>query len=64
MGWLLAGEPRVVYGTLTDLLDRGEEDNVVVRANMAGPQHTLMKKIFEELNRDGYWGTPKDMHTR
>lgn len=63
LGWLLAGEPWVVYRMLTDLLDKDKEDNVVVSAKRAILQHTLIKKIFEGLNKDGYWGTPKDIHT-
>jgi len=61
--WLLAGEPWVVYRNLTELLDKTEEDTVVVTAKKAITQHTLMKKIFGGLNKDGYWGTPKDIHT-
>lgn len=61
--WLLAGEPWVVYRTLTDLLEKNEKDDVVVRARRAISQHTSIKKIFERLNKDGYWGTPKDIHT-
>jgi len=30
---------------------------------MAIPEHPLVMKIFEGLNEDGYWGTPKDIHT-
>jgi hypothetical protein len=61
--WLLAGEPWVVYRTLTGLLGRNEEENVVVTAKAAIPQHPLVKKIFNGLNKEGYWGTPKDIHT-
>lgn len=61
--WLLAGEPWVVYRTLTDLLDKEERDNVVVTTRMAIPRHRLIRKIFEGLNEDGYWGRPKDIHT-
>jgi hypothetical protein len=61
--WLLAGEPWVVYPTLTGFLGKNDEDNAVVTAKAAIPQHVLMKKIFEGLNKDGYWGTPKDIHT-
>jgi len=61
--WLLAGEPWVVYRTLTDLLDKEEESNIVVAARMAILKHQLVLKIFEGLNENGYWGTPKDIHT-
>jgi prenyltransferase beta subunit len=61
--WLLTGEPWVVYRTLTDLLDKDEEDNVVVTAKKAIPQHPFIRNIFRGLNKDGYWGTAKDIHT-
>lgn len=61
--WLLSGEPWVVYRMLTDILDRDEQEDVVVTAKTAIPQDPLIKKIFEGLNKDGYWGTPKDIHT-
>ncbi|HVP26643.1 MAG TPA: prenyltransferase/squalene oxidase repeat-containing protein [Candidatus Bathyarchaeia archaeon] len=60
--WLLAGEPWVVYHTLTDLLDKDERDEAVVAAKKAIPQHPLIKKMFRGLNEEGYWGTPKDIH--
>jgi hypothetical protein len=61
--WLLTGEPWVVYRTLTDLLDRDEEDELVIAARTAIPEHLLVQKIFEGLNEEGYWGRPKDIHT-
>jgi hypothetical protein len=61
--WLLAGEPWVAYYTLTTLLDKNEKDETVVAAKTAIPQHPLIKRIFEGLNKEGYWGTPKDIHT-
>lgn len=63
MEWLLAGEPWVVYRTLTELLGKNEKDNAVLSAKKAIFQHDLLKKIFMPLNKDGYWGTPKDIHT-
>lgn len=61
--WLLAGEPWTVYRTLTDLLNKDKKDEEVVAAKNAVPRHPLVKRIFEGLNKDGYWGTPKDIHT-
>jgi len=61
--WLLAGEPWIVYRTLTDLLDKDEKDKAVVTARTAIPEHQLVEKIFKSLNKDGYWGKPKDIHT-
>jgi len=63
LGWLLAGEPWVVYRTLVDLLDRDEQDEAVLTAKTSIPQHPLIKRIFEGLNKEGYWGSPKDIHT-
>jgi hypothetical protein len=61
--WLLDGEPWTVYRTLTDLLDKEDEDSAVITAKTAISNHPFIKKIFEGLNKDGYWGTPKDIHT-
>jgi len=61
--WLLAGEPWVAYRTLTDLLDKDENESVVATAREAVPSHPLIKRIFKRLNVDGYWGRPKDIHT-
>jgi hypothetical protein len=61
--WLLAGEPWIVYRTLIDLLDKGEEDKPVATAKMAISKHPSIRNIFEGLNNEGYWGTPKDIHT-
>jgi hypothetical protein len=62
-GWLLDGEPWVVYRTLVDILDCDDDDERVVAARKAVFEHRLVKKIFKGMNRDGYWGTPKDIHT-
>ena len=61
--WLLAGEPWVVYRALTDLLEKEENDDLVVTMRMAILKHPLVRKIFEGSNEDGYWGRPKDIHT-
>jgi hypothetical protein len=61
--WLLAGEPWVVYRTLSDLLNKEEKDKEVVEFRMTIPEHRLIKRIFQRLNKDGYWGKPKDIHT-
>jgi hypothetical protein len=61
--WLLVGEPWTAYRTLTDLLGRPETDRDVVETKTAISQHPLIRRIFEQLNANGYWGTPKDIHT-
>ncbi len=61
--WLLAGEPWVAYRTLIDLLEMDDRDRAVAAAKRAVQQHSSVKRIFQGLNKDGYWGTPKDIHT-
>ena len=61
--WLLAGEPWVVYRTLTDLLEKDEEDNAVMATKAAIPQHPFICNILGGLNKEGYWGAPKDIRT-
>jgi hypothetical protein len=61
--WLLAGEPWVVYRMLVELLDKDEQDKVVLTAKKLIPEHPLIIRIFKGLNKDDYWGTPKDIHT-
>ena len=62
LNWLLEGEPWVVYRTLTDILGKSEKDEEVAAARIAIPEHPLVKRIFDGLNNDGYWGGPKDIH--
>ena len=61
--WLLEGEPWVVYHTLTDLLDRDTSERNVTLARKAIVEHPFVKRIFNGLNKDGYWRKPKDIHT-
>ncbi len=61
--WLLAGEPWVAYRTMTDLVGKIDEDGQVRAARKAVSEHPLIRKIFDGLNEDGYWGRPKDIHT-
>jgi len=61
--WLLAGEPWTAYHTLTDLLGKNDKEPEAAAAKKAVTEHPLVKKIFKDLNKDGYWGTPKDIHT-
>jgi len=61
--WLLGGEPFVKYRTLIDLLDREGEDKEVVATAKSVYEHKLVQQIFNKQNKDGYWGTLKDIYT-
>ena len=61
--WLLGGEPFVKYRTLIDLLDREGEDKEVVATAKSVYEHKLVKQVFDKQNKDGYWGTLKDIYT-
>ena len=61
--WLLDSEPFLKYRTLIDLLDRPEKDKDVGVAKDSISRHRLIKQIFDKQNKDGYWGTPKDIYT-
>ena len=53
----------MAYRTLTDLLDKDENESAVEATRMSIPKHPLTKKIFSSMNKEGYWGKPKDIHT-
>jgi hypothetical protein len=61
--WLLEGEIFVKYRTLTDLLDKPEKDKDVAETKKSISKNRLIQKIFKKQNRNGYWGTPKDIYT-
>lgn len=61
--WLLDGEPFVKYRTLIDLSDREGSDEEVVATRRLVPKHRLIKQILDKRNKDGYWGTPRDVYT-
>ncbi len=61
--WLLEGEPFVKYRTLTDLLGLKSGNKKVIEAKKSIKEHKLLKGIFWRRNKDGYWGTSKDIHT-
>ncbi len=61
--WLLDGEPWVVYRTLTWLQEEAEDDSSVVASQMAISKHPMIERIFADLNENGYWGKPNDIHT-
>jgi len=61
--WLLDGEPFIRYRALIDLQDREENDKGVIVTKRLVSKHTLIKKIFDRQNKDGYWRTPRDIYT-
>jgi hypothetical protein len=61
--WLLNGEPFVRYRTLVDLLGKQEGDRDVRSARQAICRDALVAGIFEKRNKEGYWGTARDIRT-
>ncbi|UCG92581.1 MAG: terpene cyclase/mutase family protein [candidate division WOR-3 bacterium] len=59
--WLLSGEPFVQYRTLIDLLGKRESDGEVIEVKRHMSKHPLIREIFDKQNKDGYWGTPRDI---
>jgi hypothetical protein len=60
--WLLNGEPFVKYRTLIDLLGKNQNDKEVVAAVKSILQNKLIKEIFDQQDKDGYWGKPDDIY--
>jgi hypothetical protein len=55
--WLLEPEnPAVRYWTLTDILDRPEDDREVLDARAAVAQQPLMQELFASQHPEGHWG--------
>jgi hypothetical protein len=52
--WLLQCEPWIRYRSLTDILLKDEDEEEVIVAKKAIPEHTLIKKILDWQNEDGY----------
>jgi len=59
--WLLRDESFVKYRVLIDLLGREEGAHEVVAAEQLLYECAPIKQIFERQNKEGYWGTPKDI---
>lgn len=53
--WLLEGEASIRYFTLTEVLDRSEDDPKVVAAKKAIPGSPTVKAIVAAQHPDGYW---------
>jgi hypothetical protein len=63
--WLLEEEnPSVRYFTLTDLLERTEDDSDVKRAKTAIMVTGPVPKILASQKSGGYWGKPEDFYVR
>ncbi len=63
LDWLLSGEPFVKHRTLVDLLGTPEDDDVVAATRKAICRDPLVQGILDRQNKDGYWGTPRDIYT-
>ncbi|WXG46962.1 MAG: prenyltransferase/squalene oxidase repeat-containing protein [Candidatus Atabeyarchaeum deiterrae] len=61
--WLLTGEPWVAYRVLKDVIGKSDDDRTVAAALAAVSDHPHVRLIFRKMNKDGYWGKPKDIHT-
>ncbi len=57
--WLLEkSNPSVRYFALRDLLAKPEDEDEVVAAKKTIPQSTIIKKILDKQNLEGYWEKP------
>lgn len=65
VGWLLEAEnPSVRYFTLTELLDRPENDSEVAEAKAGIMGSAPIAKILSKQEPGGYWGKPDDFYMR
>ncbi len=59
VGWLLEkANPSVRYFTLRDIIRKSEDDPQVRAAKRAIPESTVVKKILQKQNPEGYWEEP------
>ena len=57
--WLLEkGNPSVRYLTLTQLLEKDENESDVIEAKSAISEYTSVKRIFSKQKEGGYWENP------
>jgi len=61
--WLLEGEPFVKYHVMIDLLDKKNKDKEVDVIEKSIREHELVKRILDNQNKGGYWGTSTDIYT-
>ena len=63
--WLLEAEnPSVRYFTLTELLDKPENDSEVAAAKAGIMSSAPVAKILSKQEPGGYWGKPEDFYMR
>jgi len=53
--WLLEGEASIRHFTLTEVLDRSEDDPEVVAAKKAIPDSPTVRAILAAQHPEGYW---------
>jgi len=63
LDWLLSRESFVRYRTLRDVLNLPETHDEVQAARRRVPSHAAIQTLLSRRNRNGYWGTRKDLHT-
>jgi hypothetical protein len=59
--WLLEGPAYVRYRTLVDIVGCPPEDREARRARSAVPRDPAVKRLLDQRNEEGYWGTPQDI---
>lgn len=63
--WLLQDDnPSVKYYTLTDLLEKPEENPIVKKAKMQIMKTSPVTTILEKQKPGGFWGKPEDFYMR
>ncbi|HCJ66039.1 MAG TPA: nitrogen fixation protein NifH [Elusimicrobia bacterium] len=63
--WLLEKDnPSVRYFTLTDILEKSENDSEVRRTKEEIMESEVVTKILARQNKNGYWGKPEDFYIR
>ncbi len=63
--WLLEKDnPSVRYSTLTDILEKSENDTEVKKAKNAIMETGVVPNILSKQKIEGYWGVPADFYIR
>ncbi len=63
--WLLETDnPSVQYLTLTDILERSEDDPQVKRAKMQIMETGVVPKVLAKQRNESYWEAPEDFYIR